>query len=119
VANFEAVDAIENDYVSRVMWGRDYPHPEGSYQYPTYDGEVSWNRMSLRDSFANLPIDAIAQMAGENAATLYSLDMNKLRDVAEQIDALTLEELTTPSGYEPDPELAFGFYSFRKFGGFS
>jgi hypothetical protein len=121
IANFEAREVIENDYVDNVMWGRDYPHPEGAYQYPTYDGEESWCRKSLVDSFQNLPLDAIARMAGENAIRMHRLDEAKLRDIAESIDAPTLGELTTPTGFEPDhslPETPFWF-TFRRTGAFN
>lgn len=121
VANFEAREAVENDYVANVMWGRDYPHPEGAYQYPTYDGEVSWCRRSLRDSFEGLELDDIAAMVGENTIGFYGLEKKRLEEIAERIEAPTLGELTTPSGFVPDrslPETPFWF-TFRKSGMFN
>ena len=32
-ARFEAEDAIADGYADRVIWGSDYPHFEGTYQY--------------------------------------------------------------------------------------
>jgi predicted TIM-barrel fold metal-dependent hydrolase len=121
IANFEVQEVSENNYVHNVMWGRDYPHPEGAYQYPTFDGEESWCRKALRDSFEGIDLVTIARIAGENAVDFYGLDVAKLREIAERIEAPTLGELTTPSGFVPDrslPETPFWF-TFRKSGVFN
>ena len=50
LAHFEAEDAIEHGYATNVLWGSDYPHPEGTYQYPRYEGEPSISKLAMRDA---------------------------------------------------------------------
>ncbi len=96
IAPFEATRAVADGYVTQVMWGSDYPHTEGSFQYPRTDDEESFSILSMRDTFGDgISLHDTALMAGENAARVYDLDLATLRDVAEKIDAPTLGELTT------------------------
>lgn len=102
MAPFEAEDACKEGIAANALWGSDYPHPEGAYQYPRFDGEPSMAKMVMRDAFARIPTDQTAQMLGENAAQVYGLDLEKLRGVAEQIGAPTFQELATPLESEPE-----------------
>lgn len=96
LAHFEAEAAIEGSYVSQVMWGEDYPHTEGCWQYPRFDGEYPMTRLALRDTFSGIPLEAVEQMVSSNATRVYGFDQQKLREVAQEINAPTYEELTTP-----------------------
>jgi predicted TIM-barrel fold metal-dependent hydrolase len=120
LARFEADNAIRDGYTSRLMWGRDYPHFEGSYQYPRFDGEPSWNRLHLLDTFGGLPDEATAQMAGETAASVYGLDINALRQIAEKIGAPTFGDLDERPDLDLEPVSPDGarlsFYAFRRQG---
>jgi predicted TIM-barrel fold metal-dependent hydrolase len=120
VARHEAESAIREGYDSQILWGRDYPHPEGAYQYPRYEGEPSWNRLHLQDAFAGLPIETTAAMLGESGAPVFGFDLEKLRIVAERIEAPTFEQINTPVEIdleEPSPESTqYGFYLFRRHG---
>jgi predicted TIM-barrel fold metal-dependent hydrolase len=62
--------------VDTIMWGTDYPHPEGSWPY-TPD--------QLLETFRGLPEDEIAKMLGGNAAEFYGLDVEKLAPIVERI----------------------------------
>jgi hypothetical protein len=120
LAPFEAENAIRDNYASRIMWGRDYPHAEGSYQYPRYDGEQNWNRLHLLDTFGGLPDQDTAQMVGETAAAVYGVDLNNLRDVARKIGSPTFGELDHRQELELEPIAPEGGrlsgYPFRRHG---
>ena len=119
LAPFEAEDAVRNGYDSNVLWGSDYPHPEGSWQYPRTDDEVPITHLHLRDTFAGIPADRAAAMIGGNAIRVYGLDTEKLRGVAERINSLTFTELATPLEGEPEDVLTrSAHFCFRRSGAF-
>jgi len=62
--------------VGCLMWGSDYPHPEGS-----------WPKTAerLRDSFAGLPSDEVERILGGNAAEFYGFDVEKLAPLVARI----------------------------------
>jgi len=62
--------------LENVMWGSDYPHPEGSWPF---------TRQQMRETFAGLPEDEIAAMLGGNAARVYGFDVEKLAPLAARI----------------------------------
>ena len=79
-ARFEAEDAIAKEYSDRVIWGSDYPHFEGTYQYDATgpNGEpMTW--ASLRFTYAGLPADRVRAMLGGNAMNAYDLDYQPSR----------------------------------------
>jgi predicted TIM-barrel fold metal-dependent hydrolase len=59
-----------------LMWGSDFPHPEGSWPHTAE---------RLRDSFAGLPEDELARMLGGNAADFYGFDAEKLAPLVARI----------------------------------
>jgi predicted TIM-barrel fold metal-dependent hydrolase len=62
--------------IDSIMWGSDYPHPEGSWPY---------TKEQLRETFRDLPRDEVAAMLGGNAAGFYGVDTKKLAPLVEQI----------------------------------
>jgi hypothetical protein len=62
--------------VGNIMWGNDFPHPEGTWPY---------TREFLKDRFWDVPIDETALMLGLNAAEFYNFDLAKLAPIAERI----------------------------------
>jgi predicted TIM-barrel fold metal-dependent hydrolase len=59
-----------------VMWGTDYPHPEGTWP----------NTLPrLRADFAGVPVDDTALLLGLNAAKVYGFDLDQLRPIAARI----------------------------------
>jgi predicted TIM-barrel fold metal-dependent hydrolase len=62
--------------VGNLMWGGDFPHPEGSWPETA---------RRLRDSFAGVPESDVAAMIGGNAAALYGFDVEKLAPLAARI----------------------------------
>ncbi len=109
LARYEAEQAVRDGYTRQVMWGSDYPHMEGTFQYPRSFDEPSVGRMAMRYTFAGLPDDAIRDMAGENAVRVYGLDREELAKIAARIGAPTLTELGTPLEAIPEEGSAQAF----------
>jgi len=59
-----------------LMWGSDYPHPEGSWPV---------TRQQQLDALHGLPEDDIAAILGGNAIEFYGLDAEKLAPLAARI----------------------------------
>ena len=62
--------------MEQIMWGSDYPHPEGSWPY---------TRQQMLETFRGLPEDEIAAMLGGNAASFYGFDVEKLAPLVSRI----------------------------------
>jgi predicted TIM-barrel fold metal-dependent hydrolase len=62
--------------VHNIMWGSDYPHPEGSWPV---------TRKMMVETFHGLPERDIERMFGTNAAEFYGFDTGKLLPLAERI----------------------------------
>ena len=62
--------------VGNIMWGSDYPHPEGSWPY---------TREQMIETFKGLPENEVADMLGGNAARIYGLDLEKLAPIAARV----------------------------------
>lgn len=115
MAPFEARDAVEHDYAGNVIWGRDYPHMEGTWTYDDGAPAKASNgtRLSLRYACAGLPMEDIRAMLGENAIRAWGLDRAALATVAHRIDAPSVRELSVP--IEKKPEYG-GALAFRTVG---
>ncbi len=74
--------------IDAVMWGTDYPHPEG-----TWPNTVA----RLRADFSDVPVEDAQLMLGETAARCYGFDLDVLRPIAEKIGP-------TPSDLGQDPD---------------
>ncbi len=62
--------------VANLMWGTDYPHPEGSWPH---------TREQQLETFSGLPEPEISAMLGGNAVEFYGLDPGKLNPIAARI----------------------------------
>jgi predicted TIM-barrel fold metal-dependent hydrolase len=62
--------------LDNIMWGSDYPHPEGSWPH---------TREQMVDAFRGLPEHDLAKMLGGNAAGLYGFDTEKLAPLVSRI----------------------------------
>jgi predicted TIM-barrel fold metal-dependent hydrolase len=62
--------------MSQLMFGSDYPHPEG-----TWPNTRQW----IRSAFAGVPESEVRAILGENAIKAYGLDGAKLAEVAARI----------------------------------
>jgi predicted TIM-barrel fold metal-dependent hydrolase len=62
--------------LENIMWGSDYPHPEGSWPETT---------AQMRESFRGVPEAELVAMLGGNAARVYGFDLEKLAPLAARI----------------------------------
>jgi predicted TIM-barrel fold metal-dependent hydrolase len=62
--------------VDRIMWGNDFPHPEGTWPLTTE---------ALRYTLFDVPEDECREMLAGNAARLYGFDLDALTEVAAAI----------------------------------
>jgi hypothetical protein len=94
-ASFMSHAEVEDRYiigVDRIMWGSDYPHPEGAWP---------WSLDSMRKTFEGVPEGEIRKMLGENAFDCYDLDRPALERVASRIGP-GLSDVMTPLDAVPD-----------------
>lgn len=82
-----------------VMWGADFPHPEGTTPY---------SREALRLAMSDVPVDEITSMLAGAAADLYGFDLAGLASVADRIGP-TVEEITTPLDVVPEAATSYAF----------
>ena len=62
--------------MGQIMWGSDYPHPEGTWPH-TPDSVIK--------TFKGLPQDDIATMLGTNAIEFYGFDQDGINAVAAEV----------------------------------
>ena len=62
--------------MAQIMWGSDYPHPEGTWPH---------TGPKMIETFKGLPEDDIAAMLGGNAIEFYGFDAAKLGKVAQRV----------------------------------
>jgi predicted TIM-barrel fold metal-dependent hydrolase len=62
--------------VENMMWGSDYPHPEGSWPV---------TRQQMFDSLHGVPDDELTAILGGNAVEFYGLDAEKLAPLVARI----------------------------------
>ena len=116
LARFEVEDAMEHGYVGNILWGSDYPHFEGTFQYgiTSPEGETA-TRCAMRFTFAGMPAQETSRLLGGNAVRAYGLDEPALQEVANRIAAPTYEEISRPLTTLPDPHER-GHHAYRTFG---
>ena len=75
--------------IDALMWGTDYPHPEGSWPHTVE---------RLETDFQQIPIAETRLLLGLNAVRCYGLDLEGLTEVAARIGP-------TPEKLNEDPDL--------------
>jgi predicted TIM-barrel fold metal-dependent hydrolase len=83
--------------LSKIMWGSDFPHPEGTHPY---------SMEAIRNTLHDVPADEVRLILGENAARVYGFDLAKLRPIAERVGP-TVKEVATPLSEAPPGFLRF------------
>lgn len=81
--------AIGND---RVMWGDDFPHPEGATGFVTE---------ALRTTLHDVPVEDCRAMLAGTAASVYGFDVEALTPIAARIGPLVSEVHTPLTGPPP------------------
>ena len=78
-----------------VMWGTDYPHPEGTWPHTL---------AKLRADFADVPVDDTAELLGLTAANVYGFDLDELTPIARRIGP-TPAQLGQDAGLRSDDDV--------------
>jgi hypothetical protein len=73
--------------VETICFGRDYPHPEGTWPFTTD---------FVRAAFAGVPDDEVRLMLGENLISFLELDRDRLAQLAARIGP-DITEITGPT----------------------
>jgi predicted TIM-barrel fold metal-dependent hydrolase len=79
----EEIEMRHDIGVGALLWGNDFPHPEGTWPH---------TRQSIHDSFWDVAPDEARRMLGGNAAVVYRFDTDKLAGLAARIGP-TMEEV--------------------------
>jgi predicted TIM-barrel fold metal-dependent hydrolase len=117
LAHYQAEEAVRDGYASNLLWGSDYPHPEGTWQYRENDDDESMTKLALRHTFAGIPSENVQGILRDNMVRAYPrLDAQAIEKVAQRIHALSLAELQVPIDAVPDDG---GFMAFRTSGPWS
>ena len=66
---YEVEQAAVEGFSTQLMWGSDYPHVEGTFLYPDGTDMPSVTRLSLRNTFCEIPIEETRRMIADNAVT--------------------------------------------------
>jgi hypothetical protein len=107
MSHFEALMAHDIG-IETVMWGRDYPHEEGTWPY---------TRQSMRMTFAGIDEADARLLIGENAARAYDVDVAALSELAARIGPRP-SEIDVPLPKEEIPT-DYSSLSFRETGRWS
>jgi predicted TIM-barrel fold metal-dependent hydrolase len=83
--------------VGNILWGNDYPHPEGTWPHTVE---------KLRDTFGDVPVEETRQMLGTSAAAVYGFDPGALAPLVARIGP-------TPADLGQTPEAAAGWERAR------
>ena len=75
--------------IDALMWGTDYPHPEGSWPHTV---------TRLENDFRDISIEDTRRLLGLNAVDCYGLDLDSLTEIADRVGP-------TPSQLNQDPDL--------------
>ena len=78
--------------VGNIMWGNDFPHPEGTWPH---------TRAWLKETFWDCPIDDARRILGLNVAQAYGFDVDALAPLAASVGP-TPDDL----GQTPDVDLS-------------
>lgn len=70
------IDLRDTIGLEKIMWGSDYPHPEGTWPN---------TRSYYAETFAGVPEADGRKILGENAVAFYGLDRERLQQVADDI----------------------------------
>jgi len=94
VSTGEVEGASRDGWAGNLVWGRDFPHIEGTFERLEDPGAEPITKLSLRHHFSTVPPVDAAKMMGLNGVRALGLDEAYLQRVAAKIGALSLRDLT-------------------------
>jgi hypothetical protein len=80
--------------IGNLLWGNDFPHPEGTFPY---------TRELVRRRFKDVPRDECRAILGHNAVGLYGIDTAALAPLVERIGPL-VEDIHGETPLQEVPE---------------
>jgi predicted TIM-barrel fold metal-dependent hydrolase len=92
---------VENRYalgVGNLMWGSDYPHPDGTWPN---------SRARIAEMLAAVPEDEAREILGTNALGVYDFDRARLRQLADQIGPRPDDLYARPVAWDQPHKLAY------------
>jgi predicted TIM-barrel fold metal-dependent hydrolase len=117
MARHEAIGVIEIGREDRFCWGSDYPHPEGTFSYSQDPTEHPMTRLSLANTFHDLPLDKVRKMAGLNLLDAFPrIDLASVAEIAERVGITAKEIATAPDLDKHSYALHLGSCGFRQHG---
>ena len=72
-----------------LMWGTDYPHPEGTWPH---------TKKMMIETLHGLPDEHIAKILGTNAAEFYGFDVKEFEPLVERIGPAVIMVMTMAAG---------------------
>ena len=72
----QSVDARHDIGINNLMWGTDYPHPEGTWPKTA---------SQMQECFSGIPSQELDRILGLNAIEFYGVDYARCRAIAEKI----------------------------------
>lgn len=84
--------------VDKLMWGSDYPHPDGAWPR---------SRQRISEMFAGVPIPEVRLILGENALKVYPFERALLRRIADRVGISPAAIGDTPAAWEQPHQLAY------------
>jgi predicted TIM-barrel fold metal-dependent hydrolase len=103
----EAEIGVAHSLVGNIMWGADYPHPEGTFPY---------SLLSLRKTMGGMPESVVRGYLAGTAARAYRLDLQALQHIADRIGP-TFADINEP--FEQRPADSATSFAFREYGHWS
>ncbi len=91
--------------VDTIAFGRDYPHPEG-----TWPDTTLW----LQDAFFGVPEAELRAMLGENVIRFFGLDRARLADLASRIGPTVDSVNGTVTDIPPEVAATFEMRGYYK-----
>jgi predicted TIM-barrel fold metal-dependent hydrolase len=79
--------------VGNLLWGSDYPHPEGTWPY---------TELCLRHAYHDVPEDELRPMLGTNALSFYGFDAHAMHALAAQIGPSPEDVAQAPTEHPSD-----------------
>ena len=92
------VEMREQIGITNLLWGSDYPHPEGTWPYTD---------ACLQHAFHGIPQQETARILGENALDFYDFDREEMRKLANRIGPSRESVLQEPAN-RPEEYLGMG-----------
>jgi predicted TIM-barrel fold metal-dependent hydrolase len=92
------IEARHTIGVDKLMWGSDYPHPDGAWPQ---------SRQRISEMFAGVPIPEVRLMLGETACRVYPFDRSVLRRIANRVGLSPASIGVTPLTWEQPHQLAY------------